>query len=95
MDQFPGPHAHLIYQALFFFLLGCLKAIMYKDPVESKMDIIARVVCCAAIRETSSVFDHVGQSTLHWCQVCIVSDGAFFLHLLYHNNCVKYFQIEQ
>lgn len=79
----PWPPRSPDLSSLDFFLWGALKAIVYHDPVESEMDLVARLVCAAAtIKETPGVFDRVRQSMLRRCQACLVSDGANFEHLL-------------
>lgn len=82
-EPVPWPPRSPDLSSLDFFLWGAIKCVVYRDPVESEMDLVARLVCAAAtIKETPGVFDRVRQSMLRRCQACLASDGANFEHLL-------------
>ena len=55
--------------SLDFLLWRDINNIVYRDPVVSEIDLVARLACAAAtIRETPGVFAHVRQSMVRQCQ---------------------------
>lgn len=69
--------------SLDFFLWGTLKSLVYDDPVDTEMDLVARIACAAAtIRETPGLFERVRQSMHIRCLACLESNGANFEHFM-------------
>ncbi|CAL1283598.1 unnamed protein product [Larinioides sclopetarius] len=48
--------------------LALIKRVVYHDPVLFEMDLVSRLACAAAIKETPGVFAHVRQSVVRLCQ---------------------------
>lgn len=66
-----------------FFLWGALKGAVYATPIDTDMDLVARIACAAAdIKENPGVFERVRQSMVRRCNACITSNGGTFEHLL-------------
>lgn len=69
--------------SLDFFLWGAMKAAVYDTPVESALDLVARIVCAAAdIQANAGVYERVRQSMIRRCNACIACHGGNFEHLL-------------
>ncbi|GFV26044.1 transposable element Tcb1 transposase, partial [Trichonephila clavipes] len=66
-----------------FFLWGTMKSLVYDTPVNSEMDLEARIsIAATTIRETAGIFDLVRQSMLHRCLACINAKSHNFEHHL-------------
>lgn len=69
--------------ALDFFLWGEMKRLVYDTPVNSEMDLVARIsIAAAMIRETPGIFENVRQSMSRRCRACIHANGSNFEHFL-------------
>lgn len=66
-----------------FFLWGTMKQLVYSSPVESEMDLVARVVEAAAIiKGDDQVFRRVQRSMIDRFRLCNRVDGRHFEQLL-------------
>lgn len=66
-----------------FFLWGHMKALVYGTPVESEMDLVARIAEAAAIiRENVNIFEQVRQSVVQRFRMCNRVNGHQFEQLL-------------
>ena len=66
-----------------FFLWGHMKTLVYDTPVESEMDLTARIAVAAGdIAENQQMLSRVTQSFQRRCQVCTEVNGRHFEHLL-------------
>jgi len=66
-----------------FFLWDHIKALAYMLPVDSKEDLIARIVKAAAtIRQQPGIFERTSQSVLRRCRLCFEVGGRTFEYLL-------------
>ena len=67
-----------------FFLWGHLKSLVYKTPVETNEDLLARVLAgCDEIRNMPGIFERVQNSFLHRCTLCRNGDGGHIEQLLW------------
>ncbi|GBN01064.1 hypothetical protein AVEN_172260-1 [Araneus ventricosus] len=51
--------------------LGALKAIVYKIPIDSDMDLVARIGNAATIREKFGIYENSRQSIRRSCHACV------------------------
>lgn len=66
-----------------FFLWGHMKQLVYSTPVESEMDLVARISEAAArIQEDVNVFERVRRSLVERCGLCNRVQGRHFEQLL-------------
>ena len=66
-----------------FFLWGYMKTLVYDTPVESEMDLTARIAVAAGdIAEDQQMLSRVTQSFQRRCQVCTEVNGGHFEQLL-------------
>lgn len=66
-----------------FFLWGAMKSLVYDTPVNSAVDLVARIsIAAATIRETPGIFEHVRSSMSRRCRACIHANGRNFEHFL-------------
>lgn len=66
-----------------FFLWGTMKQLVYSTPVETEMDLAARVVEAAAVvQENVVVFERVRRSMIDRFRLCNRVEGQHFEHLL-------------
>ena len=66
-----------------FFLWGHMKTLVYETPVESEMDLIARVAVAAGnVAQDRRMLSRVQQSFQRRCKVCIEAGGRHFEQLL-------------
>ena len=55
-----------------FFLWSYMKSLIHETPVESEMDIVAKIVVAVVmIVENPRIFEHIRQSILKRYQTCI------------------------
>lgn len=66
-----------------FCLWGWMKELVYKTPVESEEDLIARILAAALIiQETPDIFANIRESMRKRCDACVQVNGAQFEQLL-------------
>lgn len=66
-----------------FFLWGYMKSLVYETPVESDMDLMARIVAASGVvADTPGILANVRRSMRRRCAACITSAGRNFEHLL-------------
>ncbi|PSN32148.1 hypothetical protein C0J52_23854, partial [Blattella germanica] len=79
----PWPARSPDLNPLDYFLWGYLKSLVFETPVETDMELIARVVAaCDVIRNTPGIFVRVRQNLVRRCQACIEVGGRPFEQLL-------------
>ena len=62
-----------------FFLWGEMKLLVYKTPVISAEDIVARInVAAASIAETPGLLGRTRQSLIRRCRLCLEVHGGHF-----------------
>ena len=68
---------------LHYFLWGYLQSLVFETPVETDIELIARIVAAYdIIQNTSGIFVRVRQNLVRRCHVCIKVDGRQFEQLL-------------
>ena len=66
-----------------FFFWGALKIAVYVTPVNSELDLVARIVCAAVdIQQSAGIFQSVRQSMVRRCNACFASNGSNIEHFL-------------
>ncbi|GFW17757.1 hypothetical protein TNCV_1133571 [Trichonephila clavipes] len=62
---------------------GSLRVIIDDMPINSEMDLVARIsIAAATIRVTPGIFEHVRHSMSLRCRACIDANDSNFKHLL-------------
>ena len=66
-----------------FFFWGTMKDLVYGTPIDSEMDLDARIVATSGtVREMPGIFENVRQSMQRCCEACVRVNGRNFEHLL-------------
>ena len=68
---------------LHYFLWGYLKSLVFETPVQTDIELVARIVAANdIIKNTSGIFVRVRQNLVRRCHVCIEVGGRQFEQLL-------------
>ena len=67
---------------LHHFLWGYLKSLGFETPVETDMELVARIVAACDIQNTPGIFVRARQNLVRRCHVCIEVGGRQFEQLL-------------
>ena len=70
-------------KSLHYFLWEYLKSLVFETPVETDMELVARIVAaCDVIKNTPGIFFRVRQNLVLQCHVCIEVGGRQFEQML-------------
>ena len=88
----PWPARSPDLNPLDYFLWGYLKSLVFETPVETDMELVARIVAaCDVIRNTLGIFVRVRQNLVRRCHAYIEVGGRQFEQLLKGTKlCVNY-----
>lgn len=79
----PWPPRSPDLNSLDFFFWGRIKELVYKTPVDTQEDLVARIAAASAvIQDEADVFERVRESMLKRCRSCNVVGGRHFEQLL-------------
>ncbi|GBN89584.1 hypothetical protein AVEN_22053-1 [Araneus ventricosus] len=81
--QWFGPPQSRDLACLDYFLWRYVKSLVYKSPVNSAEDLVARIAAAAEeVRNMPGIFFNVRSSMHQRCEACITARGCNFEHLL-------------
>ena len=79
----PWPARSPDLNPLHYFLLEYLKSLVFETPVETDMDLVARIVAaCDIIQNTQGILVRARKNLVRRCHACIEVGGRQFEQLL-------------